>query len=655
MTVVAERKSFISVGLLRAVYFVPSDHPAPDALKVRLDDALSKGLRDALAATASRLFSEADESVWLVRRLDVSLDVNAAWGREAIAASWASEAARALGRDLREDGDARNVIRFPTRAAYLASFLRDLSDSRAWGKWYYRSFEGLRALPQTAALRTAVCADADEGLAALRQLDRHERAQLVRALSRQDARRVLDALASDGTEGAEGAGLSALWAAWEESQLGASAGEEESHAALRLFLCASARGGVAHTAPGDLARALVRLASLVGEDADRARGALDALFEGDLSELFTTLGAADAEVLTPLGRCSVAHVREVFDALRARGTSEKRPARTEGEGPRHTPFGGLLMLLPALDELRLDDAAEGWPDFEETSAAAVLRMLVLSHCCGGTRSLRFFSDPLWRDLLAAGHKLTPRGVAEWQSGVGRARVERFEEFVAERQRSLMLVRSRRLALVRARSKGKGVCVLLDAERGVWLRVVSFDARKPAACVGRISHIISKLAEVSGEPPVILCDEVFAAALSSLVPGARSVVFGSAGAERLALEDPSVAESGARRARLGADLLYLTPPPAFGLRGRLRLALATAAQGLLRAFSVRMPGFALSGLEYLYANFLDCGASVEDETVRRVARIGRPPLNVVLSMTGAARGSHRLGWLDERPLQLFQEG
>jgi hypothetical protein len=158
-----------------------------------------------------------------------------------------------------------------------------------------------------------------------------------------------------------------------------------------------------------------------------------------------------------------------------------------------------------------------------------------------------------------------------------------------------------------------------------------------------------------EPPVVLCEEVFETALKGLGEGARAVLFGSEEAERLALEDPSVAEACARRARLGADLLYLTLPRAFGLRGRLRLALAVAAEGLMRAFSVRLPGFALSGLEYLYANFLDCGAAFEAEESRRVAVMGRPPLGVVLNMTGAARGAHRLSWLDARPLNLFQEG
>jgi hypothetical protein len=652
----AEGKSFIRVGRLRAVYFVPREHPAPAALKDRLDEALSKSVAGALASSASRLFGDSDQSVWLVRRLDVSVDVNAEWGREHIAAAWATEITRMLARDLREDADAHNCIRFPTRAAYLSSFLRDLAESRAWGKWYYRGFEGLRALPQSAALRTAVCADARAGLAALRSLDRHERAGLVRVLSRRDAQRLLDALADEGATGDEGASLASLWRTWGEAELGASACEGEEQAALRLFLCACAvEGSEASGALRDVALSLVRLSRIALDEGERARSLPDELSGGDVSKLYAARGAADAEALAPLRRCPAAHVREVFDALLARGVTAPRAEPTEG--PRFTPFGGLLMLLPALNALGLEEATEGWPVCEEASAASVLRVLLLAHCCGGGRALRFFSDPVWRDLLETDPALTPRAVAEWAKGVRQARVENFSDVIEGRLGAGGLVRGRRLALVNARVRGGAACVLFDVERGVWLRARWFDGRRPGACVAALRGSLSRVAGASAQDgsPVVLCDEVFAGALGALGCDVRVVPFGGKDAEQLALEDPAVAESSARRKRLGADLAHLTLPPVFGLHGRLRLALAVAAQGLMRAFSARMPGFALSGLEYLYANFLGCGATVAEEEARRVAVLGRPPLGVVLGMTGAARGAYRLGWLDERPLNLFQEG
>jgi len=84
-----------------------------------------------------------------------------------------------------------------------------------------------------------------------------------------------------------------------------------------------------------------------------------------------------------------------------------------------------------------------------------------------------------------------------------------------------------------------------------------------------------------------------------------------------------------------------------------LALSVAAMGLLRDFAWRLPGFARSTLLYLYANFLDIPATLECGPDRYLASMGRPPLNLVLNMTGMARGSFELSWLD-RPLVLRQE-
>ena len=162
------------------------------------------------------------------------------------------------------------------------------------------------------------------------------------------------------------------------------------------------------------------------------------------------------------------------------------------------------------------------------------------------------------------------------------------------------------------------------------------------------------------PGDAFCDDAFAGGafvekLRESFPHFRVVEMSDASAGELARQDPALAGFMVRRSRMGADLLYLSPPRALGLSAHVRHALSVVAQGLLRDFARRLPGFAQSGLEYLDANFLDCEAVYEEEASRRVVKLGRPPLAVVLSLTGAARGVHRLGWLDERPLAFFQEG
>jgi hypothetical protein len=68
----------------------------------------------------------------------------------------------------------------------------------------------------------------------------------------------------------------------------------------------------------------------------------------------------------------------------------------------------------------------------------------------------------------------------------------------------------------------------------------------------------------------------------------------------------------------------------------------------------LPGFAGSNLPYLSCNFLEFAASIEEDDSRRVVRIGRPPLHLILNMTGMTRQNYRLSWLDERPFALFQQ-
>jgi hypothetical protein len=84
------------------------------------------------------------------------------------------------------------------------------------------------------------------------------------------------------------------------------------------------------------------------------------------------------------------------------------------------------------------------------------------------------------------------------------------------------------------------------------------------------------------------------------------------------------------------------------------ALTIAAQQLLRGFAWRLPGFAESNLPYLSRNFLAFSATIEEDDTRRIVRIGRPPLHLILNMTGMTRQTYRLSWLDERPLALFQQ-
>ena len=216
-----------------AQYQISRDHPAPERIKSRLDDAVTHGLAQTLAHALAPWFSKSDASIWLIRQLNVEFDVNAGLDEELVTRTWATQIARSAAVNVQAGSDGENVMGFANREAYLARFLADLAEGRAWGKWYYEGFEGLRSLPLSAALRTAICEHPATGQEALRLLQPFELDHLLRTLSEQDARRILDRFAETETSGDDFGCFQAVWSIWTFQS-----GEYWSNA-LRLYLDAT--------------------------------------------------------------------------------------------------------------------------------------------------------------------------------------------------------------------------------------------------------------------------------------------------------------------------------------------------------------------------------------------------------------------------------
>ena len=106
------------------------------------------------------------------------------------------------------------------------------------------------------------------------------------------------------------------------------------------------------------------------------------------------------------------------------------------------------------------------------------------------------------------------------------------------------------------------------------------------------------------------------------------------------------------ARIAApDRAYLALPHGCGIASVWDDVLSVAAHLALRRFARRLPGFADSHFVYLYRNFLDLSATVEEEPDRIVARVGRPPLHLVLNLTGFAHSSYSIPG-EARPIAVF---
>ena len=139
---------------------------------------------------------------------------------------------------------------------------------------------------------------------------------------------------------------------------------------------------------------------------------------------------------------------------------------------------------------------------------------------------------------------------------------------------------------------------------------------------------------------------------------------AANARCLACLAVSLALEGAWSGVLESDAvirdLFVIPPSAdvaaiwATAREADRSAVVAAAEQILMRFARRLPGFAAAPPDHLRRNFLDISASVEREPSRIVVRLARPPLHVLLSMTGLIRRTYTLPWLSDVPVELYPE-
>ncbi len=645
MQATSAETSSLHVDRFRAQYLIASDHPAPESVKRRLDDTLHKTLPDALRSALSGWFSDSDSSLWFVRELDVNLDLNLGWNSEQVARTCATQLARKLSRDLSEGNEPNGVVWFPDRAAYLASFLIDLVNGNAWGKWYYWRLDGLRTLPLSAGLRTAICQQLENGLSALLQLTTTDLANVINALNTQDVRRVLEFIAQNESSIDESRCFEALRKAWLQVEPLSIQLANEGRIALRLYLEAHRNGDEFGPTLRNTALAFVRLAVRLetAPESDKER-LLAALVSGDVAALYSGTSIGDAEVLLPFTRCSRALVQEIWDDLAA--SPERFTGSSEtADGPVHTTFGGIFLLLPLLDRLPLELWTESWPDvIGGQSAASLMRFLILAKCCGRERFSRAFYDPLLRDLFRIDPTVTTAIIYEWQAHIPRKKREEFRREHALWQRENGAQGGERLAIVRARYRRGAIVLLLDLERGCWLFGMRYRASQQESVVKRMQEWLSG--------KVVFTNLRFVAALQKLSPPAEIIKLDEASDD--SKNDEEIRSALLYLSKVNDDLKYLSSPDEFQLSSSFDLTCSIAAQGLMRNFGWSLPGFSRSGLPYLYRSFLEFAGSLEAEPERYVVRLGRPPLNIILAIAGLQRATYRLRWMeDDKPFMLFQ--
>lgn len=345
---------------------VGDTRPGEPALLQAVTDGLAEALDEAPVG----------DGYWILRRVDASSRLGAAWSSTQMSRALARDIAGAVS-DVQARGiDPERALWFPDRTAFLARFLQDLAEGRTSGRWEYAGLgDVLRGPGATlAALARDEPAEVAEALAALS-------VGVLELLAGQvaDQESVLAHLAPRSATGEVTpvvATLSRLLAA------GRHVGP------LLLAVRAAADHGLPLAAVRAPAVAAAGLAALTSRHPGVTRALRD----------------ADWAALAPLGEeflgvvaWSAPERAALADALAAPAP----PGATVAE-VAHTPFGGAFLLAPLLDGLADWRALPG-PDADQ------LRLLVLTAALGRGTSLAPLADPVLRRLYGVAGNDDPLG------------------------------------------------------------------------------------------------------------------------------------------------------------------------------------------------------------------------------------------------------
>ncbi|HEX7985643.1 MAG TPA: hypothetical protein VF616_19150 [Duganella sp.] len=395
----------IEIERFSVTCLVAQDQPRPDHLRDRIDE-VAAGLGAVLAAGLEPLFDAHGDGVCLIRRMELDLALDADAGEPQQRAAWARQIAVTIARRLAGDGD--GIVRFASRAAQLAHFLDRLAAGDAWSLWYHRQYAGLCALPDAMAARTALLADGEAGLAALRSMDGWTRQRLLGILGEAECRRVLDGFAADGAP-CQDAGRTISEALPGCRTPPAHTGA----AALELYLALAAAGG---TMPGRdhamLVRAVAALRAAVARGETGLAEALAGSTPAALVRLIVdVLGPGAADLALALQALPAAERSLLASALDAAGV----PRAVE-----YTIHGGVFLLLDALEAV-MPSNLTAWPDCigaqARMPAGQALRLLVLANGLGPEQAPQILEDTLWRALFAVPPRLGRRDLAEWSAAL----------------------------------------------------------------------------------------------------------------------------------------------------------------------------------------------------------------------------------------------
>jgi hypothetical protein len=686
--------SALHIQRLRSEYLVAPDHPFPEGLRSELDEAVRNSFEDLCAQALEPLFPPADESVWLIRQLDLDLALNSI-RVDGIARPLAVQFGRSLHRILNEGERYGEVVRFPSRVAFLSHFVADLVQGSAWDKWWYCNFfDSLRSLPTEIAIREALVRDPSFTEAALYSLRQEDRLESVLAqLSWVSVSRIVQSCAASvGTTSSSTSGrqmLAAILSAWPEAGLASTSRPADF---LRLYLVTRERSPTISAAA--LCEALDHLFALADFVRSEASAyALNSMQRGNFNEAIETAArSSQPKAVTALRYFTQAVEGDAALMARTIAVMESSggPRPLAQSATRRTSHslesccGGAFLLLRAMMESGIcrliQSISSDVP--ERIDAAGMLRWLVLLKCLGNDHALRNAADAAlallaglddpptshsWETIRMIGY--SPNGQSQWLS---------FVMVLAERERIEARCWLAELVIHSPTERARTI-VIRDLTSDEWLfgGLIASDATGATAdALGDALEFLQTYCRLSAE--FIILDsrlsreiethgfrawqkhsEIGVSSLKYAV-GLQSDDFIERNFTIWNQNKPEVPSEEYGRwshqlsrfvpAAVDLDFLRLGHLNLFrDLYLQEDLFWSVAARTVLKDFSRRLIGFDYSSAGFLQSNFLEAPASIRiypriNEADEVCVRLVRPPLHLVLSMAGADGETLAIPWL-----------
>jgi hypothetical protein len=680
-------KTRIVIGQWRNTFVVAEDalqRPATHEVLRRVDRSVAEELPDSCAFRLGHWRALADEGMWLIRNLNLNFTLDLSKpGAGEVGAAWSDLLVARLAEIISGGADSdEGVLHFPSRAAYIAQFVLDLSGGRAWSKWYYEEFHSLAMLSTSRAIAEVFTCETREGARAIVQLAKTGRIdQLLPSLTEADARIICRRCFGGAQAGASRSPwVGRLLEVWREEPTHPARGTSSTfHHALRWLALVSLRFPALEMDSSACAAAegLLEVRRVLEEM--RSPTMADRLVRKLVEGTITIDEAID--FASQKGRSSCARaLRFLMEA--AQGDSdwavqaaavllkEQIPpaaAILAGES-MVSGFAGMFLLGPGL--VRLNELLEAVLRQNENGqnehaneVASFLRYLILVKCAGSARTLDASCDTALRLLSGC-----PR--AQLREGL-----QGCPAFDLGHTYSLLLRDLPALTGCEARSllaeaitmpgQGRELILLRDLARNEWLYAALLEPGTGSRESSLVTGLDLLRESVSNSAILLLHPSLAEMTESAALRGQVDHIVridNPINAEEVAAilsagrSTPGSITPQSLRQMLGPsehELSYFSLTndwpdfdPMLDIFGTL------LARAVMRQFARCLMGFQASSPEHLQRNFLEGAGTVRNLTERIEVELPRSPLSLVLQLSGMTRQSYAVPWLEGKEVCLL---